>query len=81
MNKMNWKWTLVFSAAVIGAAVLLDAVAWAGKPVPPTPPLVNPTEIKYQIQFWEIPDGHVGAFNGTNRWGDSVGDYGLGDSP
>ena len=35
MNKMNWKWTLVFAAALVGATVLLNAQAWAGKPAPP----------------------------------------------
>ncbi len=54
MYKMNWKWTLVFSAAVVGATAILDAQAWAGKPAPPPPPLVNPTAIKYQIQFWQV---------------------------
>ena len=61
MNKMNWKWTLVFAAALVGATVLLDAVAWAGKPGGDPPPLVNPTAIKYQIQFWCVPDGGAGA--------------------
>jgi hypothetical protein len=73
MNKMNWKSTLVFAAALVGATVLLDAQAWAGKPAPPTPTPVNPTSIVYQIQFWDLPSGGSGRTNGTNNWGEAVG--------
>ncbi len=69
MNKMNWKWTLVFAAALVGATVLLDAVAWAGKPQPPPPPPVNPTSIVYQIQFWDLPSGGCGRLNGDKQLG------------
>jgi hypothetical protein len=70
MNKMNWKWTLVCVAALVGATVLLDAVAWAGKPAPSP---VNPTSIVYQIQFWDLPSEGSGRLNGTNNWGEGVG--------
>ncbi len=76
MNKMNWKWTLVCAAALVGATVPLGAQAWAGKPVPPTPPLVNPTPIKYQIQFWDVPVGTgTPQIYGTNNLGQTVGRY------
>ena len=48
MNKMNWKWTLVFATALVAATVLLDAAAWAGKPVPPTSPPPTPAPVKYK---------------------------------
>ncbi len=69
MNKMNWKWTLVFAAALVGATVLLDAQAWAGKLAPPPPP------IHYQINYFTAPGG--GKFNAAwamNQSGAMVGD-------
>ncbi len=70
MNKMNWKWTLVCAAALVGATVLLNTQAWAGKPAPPP---VNPTSILYQIQFWDLASGGSGRLNGANNWGEGVG--------
>ncbi len=74
MNKMNWKWTLVFAAALVGATVLLDAVAWAGKPAPPTPP---PPPIHYQIHYFTAPQagGSFDAIRAMNNAGVMVGDY------
>lgn len=73
MNKMNWKWALVCAAALICATVLLDTVAWAGKPLPPTPP---PPPIHYQINYFTAPgDGHFGQVNAMNNSGMMVGTY------
>ena len=76
MNKMNWKWTLVCAAALVGATVLLDAVAWAGKPVPPPPPT---PPIRYQINYFTAPDPQAGeriiSIMAMNNFGVMVGEY------
>ena len=79
MNKMNWKWTLVFAAALVGATVLLDAVAWAGKPAPPTPP---PPPIHYRIHYFTPPEvgGRFNAVRAMNNSGVMVGDYVMPDT-
>jgi len=80
MNKMNWKWTLVCAAALVALTVLLDAVAWAGKPGGGGgTTLVNPTPIKYQIQFWDVPTGGTPSIRGTNNLGQTVGEFDLPD--
>ncbi len=69
MNKMNWKWTLACAAALVGATVLLDAQARAGKPAPPPP-------IRYQINYFTAPgDGHFGRVRAMNSSCVMVGNY------
>lgn len=70
MNKMNWKWILAFAAALVGTAVLLDSLAWAGKPQPPTPP--PPAGVTYQI-VW-VDQVYRAWPEGMNSCGDVVGD-------
>ena len=57
MNKMNWKWTLVFAAALVAVTVLLNALACAGKPpvTPPPPPPPKPLPpVKYNIKWLNV---------------------------
>ena len=72
MNKMNWKWILAFAAALVGMAVLLDSLAWAGKPQPPTPPPPKPLPpVKYNITW--LYATIAGNFSDMNDFGDVVG--------
>ncbi len=73
MNKMNWKWTLVFAAALIGTTVLLDAEAWAGKPrtVDPPPPGEFTAKSSTRSSSGMLPPGFR-AIHGTRTiWRDS----------
>jgi len=72
MKKMNWKWTLVFAAALVGTAVLLDALAFAGKPAPPPPP-PPPPPVNYRITWLNATN--AGNYIGMNDSGDIVGNY------
>lgn len=71
MNKMNRKWTLTLAAALVGATVLLNAQAWAGKnPPPPTPtpkPLPN---VQYNIKWLNVMTAQA-----MNDFGHVVGSH------
>jgi hypothetical protein len=81
MNEMNWKWTLVCAATLVGATVLLDTRASAGKPAPPppTPP------VKYQVTWlqWvgqDLNDSVAPRVVGrVNDWGEVIGNLRFSD--